>query len=346
MLTLAIGDLYVPDRAIEIPARFRKLLAPNPQSVPTNSKISQVLCLGNITNSNDMLKFLHDLSPALHVVKGEFDDCNIISQQLTQLNEDKFGKSMEAVSDLPSYKIIVHDNLRIAFTNGYQVVPKNDPLSLLALARELDVDILIWGGTHKVEAYILDGKFFINPGSATGAYNFDWPNDEEEEEEDREEQDQLEEGEKEEKGKEEKEKEEKEKEEKEKEKEEKEKEEKEQVEKEQVEKEAQEEKEKQEEREDQSEKQQDKEEKAKEQDNEQDKAEQDNDTEQKTSDPISSDKDPKDEITAEDIEQVQELTSNIPSFCLLETHNSSCTLYIYTYLGEEVKVDKVTYHKE
>lgn len=310
MLTLAIGDLYIPDRSIELPARFQKLLAPNPQNVPSNSKISQVLCLGNITNSNEILKFLHDLSPSLHLVKGEFDDCNVISQQLNQLNEEKFGKDQEKVGDLPSYKIIIHDNLRIGMTNGFQVVPKNDPLSLLALARELDVDILIWGGTHKVEAYILDGKFFINPGSGTGAYNFDWPNDEEEseEEDDEEKEDEVE---------------------KEEEKEEKE-------ENEEKEEKKQETEEKKEETEEPQLEDQGEEQKEEETEKEEQKEEEQKEEEQKEGD----------EITSTDLEELEELTTNIPSFCLLETHNSSCTLYIYTYLGEEVKVDKVTYHKD
>lgn len=33
----------------------------------------------------------------------------------------------------------------------------------------MDVDVLLWGGTMRFEAYELEGKFFVNPGSATGA---------------------------------------------------------------------------------------------------------------------------------------------------------------------------------
>jgi vacuolar protein sorting-associated protein 29 len=33
----------------------------------------------------------------------------------------------------------------------------------------MDVDVLCWGGTCRFEAYEMEGKFFINPGSATGA---------------------------------------------------------------------------------------------------------------------------------------------------------------------------------
>jgi vacuolar protein sorting-associated protein 29 len=38
----------------------------------------------------------------------------------------------------------------------------------------MDVDVLLWGGTHKFEAYELEGKFFVNPGSATGAFSSSW----------------------------------------------------------------------------------------------------------------------------------------------------------------------------
>lgn len=33
------------------------------------------------------------------------------------------------------------------------------------------MDILISGHTHKFEAYEHENRFYINPGSATGAYN-------------------------------------------------------------------------------------------------------------------------------------------------------------------------------
>lgn len=33
----------------------------------------------------------------------------------------------------------------------------------------MDVDVLLWGGTQRFEAFELEGRFFVNPGSATGA---------------------------------------------------------------------------------------------------------------------------------------------------------------------------------
>jgi vacuolar protein sorting-associated protein 29 len=42
------------------------------------------------------------------------------------------------------------------------------------MARQMDVDVLLWGGTHRFEAHEMEGKFFINPGSATGAMTTSW----------------------------------------------------------------------------------------------------------------------------------------------------------------------------
>lgn len=60
---------------------------------------------------------------------------------------------------------------RIGLTHGHQVVPWADPEALALVQRQLDVDILISGHTHKFEAYEHENKFYINPGSATGAYH-------------------------------------------------------------------------------------------------------------------------------------------------------------------------------
>lgn len=138
-----------------MPLKFKKLL-----SVP--NKISQVLLLGNCTKSHSFLKFVNQISSNVVIVRGEFDNGTIATTKTT-------------TRDIPITTIIKQGNFRIGCCNGYTLVPKNDPLSLLTLSRQLDVDILLWGGTHNVEAYTLEGKFFINPGSCTGAFNADWP---------------------------------------------------------------------------------------------------------------------------------------------------------------------------
>jgi vacuolar protein sorting-associated protein 29 len=119
--------------------QFKKLLAPG--------KIGQILCLGNLTDK-DTYEFLRGIAPDLQIVKGDFD--------------------VEA-PNLPLSKVVTHGSLRIGFTHGHTIIPPGDSDSLLIAARQMDVDVLFWGGTHKFEAYELEGKFFVNPGSATGA---------------------------------------------------------------------------------------------------------------------------------------------------------------------------------
>ena len=45
---------------------------------------------------------------------------------------------------------------------------------MMAEANKLDVDVLCWGGTHRFDAYEYENKFFVNPGSATGAMTTGW----------------------------------------------------------------------------------------------------------------------------------------------------------------------------
>jgi len=124
--------------------QFKKLLAPG--------KIGQILCLGNITD-RETYEFLRAIAPDLQIVKGDFD--------------------VEA-PNLALSKVVTHGSLRIGFTHGHTIIPPGDGDSLLIAARQMDVDVLLWGGTHKFEAYEMEGKFFVNPGSATGAMTTGW----------------------------------------------------------------------------------------------------------------------------------------------------------------------------
>jgi vacuolar protein sorting-associated protein 29 len=130
--------------------QFKKLLAPG--------KIGQILCLGNITDK-ETFEFLRGIAPDLQIVKGDFD--------------------VEA-PNLALSKVVTHGSLRIGFTHGHTIIPPGDWDSLLIAARQMDVDVLLWGGTHKFEAYEMEGKFFVNPGSATGAMTTGWWSEEEE----------------------------------------------------------------------------------------------------------------------------------------------------------------------
>ncbi|TQS35304.1 hypothetical protein Golomagni_04278 [Golovinomyces magnicellulatus] len=143
-LVLVIGDLHIPDRAMDIPAKFKKLLTPG--------KIGQTLCLGNLTDKSTY-EYLRSIAPDLKIVKGRYD--------------------VDAPT-LPLSQVVTHGSLRIGFLEGFSTVAPLESDLLLAEANKLDVDILCWGGTHRFDAYELENKFFVNPGSATGAFSTSW----------------------------------------------------------------------------------------------------------------------------------------------------------------------------
>ena len=142
-------------------AQFKKLLSPG--------KIGQVLCLGNLT-SPTVHEYLRTLAPDVHLVKGPFDVDPPPAAASTAS-----PTPAAAPPPPPLAKVVVHGPLRIGLTHGFTLVPPADPDALLIAARQLDVDVLLWsGGAHRFAAYELEGKFFVNPGSATGALATGW----------------------------------------------------------------------------------------------------------------------------------------------------------------------------
>jgi vacuolar protein sorting-associated protein 29 len=111
-------------------------------------RIQHILCTGNLC-TNETYDFLKTLASDVHVVKGDFDENN----------------------SWPEQKVVNVGQFRIGLIHGHQVVPWGDVESLAMVQRQLDVDILISGHTHKCETREHEGKYYINPGSATGAYN-------------------------------------------------------------------------------------------------------------------------------------------------------------------------------
>ncbi|KAF7490160.1 Vacuolar protein sorting-associated protein 29 [Sarcoptes scabiei] len=139
MLVLVIGDFHIPYRKHSLPSKFKKLLIPG--------RIQHILCTGNLC-TKESYDYLKTLATEIHIVKGELDDTNF-----------------------PDKKVVTIGQFNIGLCHGHQVVPWGDEDSLAMIQRELEVDILISGHTHKFNAFERDGKFFINPGSATGAYS-------------------------------------------------------------------------------------------------------------------------------------------------------------------------------
>lgn len=140
MLILVIGDLHIPSRSYNIPAIFKENLS--------TGKIHQILCTGNLCTKSE-IEMLRKFCSDVQIVRGEFDE--------------------EDVTDCEQLSVIV-GSFKIGLVSSYTLIPANDKARLAAKARELDADILAFGGGHQAGMYQRDGKLYINPGSATGAF--------------------------------------------------------------------------------------------------------------------------------------------------------------------------------
>ncbi|KAI8442480.1 hypothetical protein MSG28_005973 [Choristoneura fumiferana] len=118
MLVLVLGDLHIPHRTGSLPPKFKKLLLPG--------RIQHILCTGNLC-TKESYDYLKTLASDVHVVRGDFDEN----------------------STYPEQKVITVGQFRIGLVHGHQVVPWGDEESLALVQRQLDVDILISGHTHR-----------------------------------------------------------------------------------------------------------------------------------------------------------------------------------------------------
>ena len=141
MIILVIGDFHIPQRSLVLPDQFQEILKPG--------KVHRILCVGNLT-TNDTLKWLKSICKDVICVSGDLDD------------------QMPDVKETQTVKI---NNLTFGLIHGHQVCPWGDPERLAAIAREMNVDILISGQTHEPKISTYEGRLFLNPGSATGAYS-------------------------------------------------------------------------------------------------------------------------------------------------------------------------------
>ncbi|KAL2912091.1 Vacuolar protein sorting-associated protein 29 [Polyrhizophydium stewartii] len=160
MLVLAIGDLHIPHRAIDLPAKFKKLLVPG--------KIQQILSTGNLTGK-ETYDYLRTIAPDVVSVRGDMDE---FVPPSAGAGSDSL---VQAVSQPPYAKVVQHGALRIGLIHGHQVVPWGDADALGIAARQLNVDVLVSGHTHAFDAFEHEGRFFVNPGSATGAFTLNGP---------------------------------------------------------------------------------------------------------------------------------------------------------------------------
>eukprot|EP00922_Rhytidocystis_sp_ex-Travisia-forbesii_P026700 GHVS01039055.1.p1 GENE.GHVS01039055.1~~GHVS01039055.1.p1 ORF type:complete len:261 (+),score=95.35 GHVS01039055.1:79-783(+) len=138
-LVLLIGDVHVPQRAAGLPACFKELLS--------TDKIRHVLCTGNL-GCAEMSDQLKQLAGSVHIVRGD----------------------MDSRLDLPDYKVIEIGQFRVGLIHGHQIVPWDCKEAKMQWLRKFGCDMLVSGHSHINGIAEVEGKYLVNPGSATGSF--------------------------------------------------------------------------------------------------------------------------------------------------------------------------------
>ena len=147
-LILIMGDVHIPSRIDAIPEDIKNLLNSN------KGKFTRVICTGDF-GTEETLAWLKSLLPKakewnFNCVKNDFQETDL---------------------SFPDTLCLKSNDFKIGIINGYQIVPWGDLTALSALSKQMECDILISGFTHLRGVYHFEGKWFINPGTITGAFS-------------------------------------------------------------------------------------------------------------------------------------------------------------------------------
>lgn len=91
----------------------------------------------------------------VHVVRGDWDDVSLSSVirgctfVMLKENVHDAGATIQD-AQLPLSLTVTHSPLRIGVIHGHLCVPIGEHDALSAVARQMDVDVLISGHTHKL----------------------------------------------------------------------------------------------------------------------------------------------------------------------------------------------------
>ena len=147
-LILIMGDVHIPSRIDVIPEDVKTLLNNN------KGKFSRVICTGDF-GTLETYEWFKSLLPKskewnFNCVKNDFQETKL---------------------SFPDTLIVKSNDFRIGIINGYQIVPWGDLTALSALSKQMECDILVSGFTHLKGVFHFEGKWFVNPGTITGAFS-------------------------------------------------------------------------------------------------------------------------------------------------------------------------------
>ena len=147
-LILIMGDVHIPSRIDVIPEDVKTLLNNN------KGKFSRIICTGDF-GTLETYEWFKSLLPKskewnFNCVKNDFQETKL---------------------SFPDTLTVKSNDFRIGIINGYQIVPWGDLTALSALSKQMECDILVSGFTHLKGVFHFEGKWFVNPGTITGAFS-------------------------------------------------------------------------------------------------------------------------------------------------------------------------------
>ena len=147
-LLLIMGDVHIPSRIDVIPDGIKSLLNSN------KGKFSRIICTGDF-GTLETYEWFKSLLPKskewnFNCVKNDFQETNL---------------------SFPDTLTVKSNDFKIGIINGYQIVPWGDLTALSALSKQMECDILVSGFTHLRGVFHFEGKWFVNPGTITGAFS-------------------------------------------------------------------------------------------------------------------------------------------------------------------------------
>jgi len=159
-LILITGDLYIPSRVSEIPEEIRNILY---QKKGKFEYIFTTGCSSDVESINWLKSLLKVSSSGKNFIEAKASDSLDHNSNQTIVKSNLSG-----LNEIESVKV---GQFLISVTNGHQNIPWGDIESLSSIQKQTGCDILISGYTHKPSISNYEGKYFINPGSLTGAYS-------------------------------------------------------------------------------------------------------------------------------------------------------------------------------
>ncbi len=147
-LILITGGLNVPHRIPDIPEEIKKIFSQK------KNKFDYILSTGSSCDRE-----------SIEWLKSLLQDQNYPKNFIDVKSEDKNSNNLK---EIESIKI---GDFLISICNGSQIVPWQDIETLSSLQKQTGCDILVTGFTHKPNIIYYEGKYFINPGSLSGAFS-------------------------------------------------------------------------------------------------------------------------------------------------------------------------------